>query len=215
MPEESIPDLLTQLQEDPADWSLRARICDAMLLEGRVGEAMSLIETAPVPPEAEPHVLKAAEVFSQGQPEKSVHLLYEYLQANPASALAHLAMVEAALRLGQTDTAQSYYDRAIELNPGYRDPEFERQHGLLSPHAPKPQHSAAAAPPATLPAAGAPSPGPASPANPGHPPQVPGKAAGIPGWVFTLLMALATFLVCWMLLGLGLRAALLRALSNS
>lgn len=212
MPDEPIPDLLAQLQEDPADWSLRARICDAMLLAGRVGEAMSLLETAPAAPEDEPHVLKAAEVYSQGQPQKAVPILYNYLQANPSSALVHLAMVEAALQLGERDTAQSYYARAIELNPGYRDPEFEQKHGLQGSAAAVLRKSAAPLNPATLPAAGSPS----APSSAGtrHGAES-RKASGIPGWVFTLIVALATFLVCWMLLGLGLRATLLHVLPAS
>lgn len=214
MPDEPIPDLLAQLQEDPADWSLRARICDAMLLAGRVGEAMSLLETAPAAPEDEPHVLKAAEVYSQGQPQKAVPILYNYLQANPSSALVHLAMVEAALQLGERDTAQSYYARAIELNPGYRDPEFEQKHGLQGSAAAGPRKGAAALNPATLPAAGSPS-APAPSSVDTRRVAESRTAGGIPGWVFTLIIALATFLVCWMLLGLGLRATLLHVLPAS
>lgn len=225
MPDDLTPKLLAQLQEEPEDWALRARICDALLLEGRVGEAVSLVDTAPQPPQYEAHVLKAAEVYGQARPEKAVPLLYHYLESAPSSALAHLAMAEAAIKLHQLATAQSYYERALELNPGYRDPEFEQRHGIVLtspppgpsalptaalPAARRSTTAAAGDPPAALPVA--------TPAGKRADPALESTAprdSVIPSWAFIAIIALATFLLCWMLLGLALRAALLQTVTPS
>lgn len=223
MPDDPIQNLLAHLQEDPDDWSLRARACDAMLVEGRLGEAVSLIDTAPSPPEVESHVLKAAEVYGMSQPGKAVPLLYSFLEANPGSALAHLAMSETAVKLGERSTAQSYYERAVELKPSYRDPEFEKRHGVAPAAAARAQGGSASGVEMDLPSAGDP------PAQPGAGPAVPADEASetgsqprreepvpaaIPGWVFTAVFALAAFFLCWMLLALGLRAMFLPAASR-
>lgn len=216
----TIQDLLAELQEDPEDWSLRARICDLMLLEGRVGEADSLIETAPTPPDQELYILKAAEVFTASQPQKAVPLLYGYLQINPTSALAHLAMAEAAAKLGQFSSAQQYYERAVELNPGYRDPDFEQKYGMEFRNAVPKQTAFSPIQLSNLPTASSPSVSLESESSASNREPVPSTRtknrapSGVPGWVFPAIVALGTFLLCWMLLGLTLRASLLQALSE-
>lgn len=231
MPDEATESLLSLLQEEPEDWSLRARICDEMLLEGRLGEAIGLIETAPAPPEFEAHVLKAAEIYAVSQPDKAVPLLYRYLQANPSSALAHLAMAETAAKLGQLSSAQSYYRQAVALNPAYRDPGFERQHGIQAsnltaklptandsgmPSLPHDDTGSFSSEKDDEPVSHRADPSAeASPATRRNPGSRPGSTRpGFPGWVLTGLVALATFLIGWMLLALALRALLLQGLPS-
>jgi len=272
MDSESLQNLLRHLSEEPDDWSLRARVCDVLVLEGRQGEAIGLLESAPNPPQYEPHVLKAAEVYTRSDPEKAVPLLHDFLQRNPFSPMGHMAMAEVAVKLDQVDTARVYYERAVALNPNYRDPDFERKHDLSPPSNPgaatehpsgeepppsagddaearepevelgldeeseppdrgsgPPQSSTSSSPEPSSPmpdsaaANASPSPNPPDPArgpaarrrSASDDPDKTTPAAGIPPWVFTTIVALGTFLLCWLVLLVALRAMLLHSVSGT
>ena len=105
-------------------------------MEGRGGEAIALLDAAPEPPEYETHILKAAEIYSSVDPARAVPLLHAFLTECPDSALAHLAMAEAAGKMGDTVGATQYYQCALDINKAYRDPDFEAKYGIELENAP-------------------------------------------------------------------------------
>ncbi len=136
MTDADIDRLLQLLQEDPEDWNLRIQACHALMEKGRSGEALGLLEAAELPSDTEKCVLDAADLYRKVRPAKAVEVLSNYLQAHPDSPLAHLAMVDAALVLKEEGRAREYYQRAIELEPGFRDPQMEVRLGLREEEAP-------------------------------------------------------------------------------
>lgn len=120
-------DLLAKVTEDPNDWEHRTQAAEALLDDGHPGEAIALLDAAPSPPEFDRHVLKAVEVYNKVDPTKSVQLLHDYLQENPQAALVHMAMAETAAMLGDFHGAGLYYNCAIQINPAYRDADFEEK----------------------------------------------------------------------------------------
>jgi len=85
--------------------------------EGRPGEAVTVLDSAPNPPDSEPELLQCAEIYAQTKPVKAVELLHGWLTMFPNAAVVHLAMADTALRLGDNRGAQAYYERAIQIQP--------------------------------------------------------------------------------------------------
>lgn len=123
---------IERLLLDPDNWELRLSAAATLAAEGRAGESITILDSAPNPPETEPETLQCAEILAQTQPAKAVQLLHDWLQKHPTSAIAHLAMADTALRLGDQAAAQAYYQRGVELQPIYRDPDLETRYGLRS-----------------------------------------------------------------------------------
>jgi tetratricopeptide (TPR) repeat protein len=214
--------IIERLLRDPENWELRLAAAAALSAEGRPGEAVTLLDSAPSPPETEPETLQCAEIYAATQPIKAVNLLHGWLQTYPSAAIVHLAMADTALRLGDRTGAQAYYQRAIQLQPAYRDPDLELRYGLAAAQVPPPPQMAAApavepplapvapvetAPPAPLPAAPdiEETKSSSNPKKTGR-----SKPAGPPAmeWVVTLGTAAGVFLVGWLCVVLALRATI-------
>jgi len=214
--------IIERLLRDPENWELRLAAAAALSAEGRPGEAVTLLDSAPSPPETEPETLQCAEIYAATQPIKAVNLLHGWLQTYPSAAIVHLAMADTALRLGDRTGAQAYYQRAIQLQPAYRDPDLELRYGLAAAQVPPPPQMAAApaveAPlaPVTPVEAAPPAPLPAAPdveeTKSSSNPKKTGrsKPAGPPAmeWVVTLGTAAGVFLVGWLCVVLALRATI-------
>ena len=128
--------LLNQLVDQPENWENRSEAAEMLSMEGRDGEAIALLDAAPALPYYEPHALKAAEIYSKVDASKAVPVLHGFLQNHPNSALGHLAMAETAAKLGDLRGATQYYERALEINKIYRDPDFEAKYGIVLADAP-------------------------------------------------------------------------------
>ncbi len=196
--------IIERLLQAPENWELRLSAAATLSAEGRAGEAVSILDSAPNPPDCEPELLQCAEIYAQTQPAKAVQLLHAWLQRYPRSAVVHLAMADTALRLGDHAGAQAYYQRAIEIQPEYRDPDLETSYGLRAPQAPG--HATVAAPAQTH--------APQAPAEPEPTVQsVPDMTTAEPvvrtptlgPWI-TAAAATGTFLLGWLLVALTLRA---------
>jgi tetratricopeptide (TPR) repeat protein len=188
--------IIERLLRDPENWELRLSAAATLSAEGRAGEAVTILDSAPNPPDCEPELLQCAEIYAQTQPPKAVQLLHGWLQRYPHSAVVHLAMADTALRLGDHTGAQAYYQRAIELQPEYRDPDLETRYGLRAPQAP------IQAPVATQP----PAPQPAAQSLPETPaPKSEAKTPALGPWI-TAATAAGVFLLGWLLVALTLRA---------
>lgn len=122
--------LIAQLVDDPGNWDIRCKAAEMLSMEGRNGEAVSLLDAAEGPPEFETHILKVVEIYSKTSPGKVVPLLHAFLEQVPDSAMGHLAMAEVAGKLGDTDGAAQYYQCALDINKAYRDPDFEAKYGI-------------------------------------------------------------------------------------
>jgi len=119
--------LLQRLADEPENWEVRTQAAEMLSFEGRLGEAVAILDAAPAPPEFERHVLKATEVYNKLDPTKAVPMLHTFLQENPHSAMVHMAMAETASKLGDFHGAGLYYNCAVKINPALRDPDFEEQ----------------------------------------------------------------------------------------
>ncbi|MEM0969000.1 MAG: hypothetical protein AAGJ31_06610 [Verrucomicrobiota bacterium] len=208
MSAEAIQNLLQQLNDAPDDWSLRTQACDSLIAEGRLGEAIGLIESAPSPPYYESHVLKSAEVYNlANQPAKALPLLQDFvLTKDPKSALSFLAIAESQAKLGNQSEAAKAYQAATELHPEYRDTALEVAYGITSAPTPVAAHKPPSAPTEPDPAPENP-PASKKKTSPASAPSETG--GGIPTWIFTCLFAFGSFLLCWLILILVLRSMLL------
>ncbi|MBU6301106.1 MAG: tetratricopeptide repeat protein [Verrucomicrobia bacterium] len=187
--------LIERLLLDPENWELRLSAAATLAAEGRTGESITILDSAPNPPDSEPELLQCAEIFAQTQPAKAIQLLHDWLRDQPTSAIVHLAMADTAFRLGDMASAQAYYRRGIELQPVYRDPDLEVRYGL-PPVRTQPSLPVATAEPVPPPGTQT-SPGPAE--NPGSP----SPALGL--WI-TAATALGVFLLGWLFTILALRS---------
>ena len=208
--------LRDQLTNEPENWDARCGLAELLAHEGREGEAITVLDTAPFPPEFETHILKAAEVYTRIDSKRAVPLLHAFLQEVPDSALGHLAMAEAAAKMGDIHGANLYYKCAIDINRAYRDPDFEGKYGLSLENAPpaitaktatiplpvSELDQAAQNSPASLTAtASVKESAPPAPESSSAPSgrRSSKKSGGGLGWVFTTLIAIAVFLICWTL----------------
>ena len=208
--------IIERLLRDPDNWELRLAAAATLSAEGRTGEAISILDSAPASPETEPELLQCAEIYAATQPVKAVNLLHGWLQTYPHSALVHLAMADTALRVGDRSGAQAYYQRAIQLKPEYRDPDLEVRYGLAAIQAPPPpirpalppsaSPEASLATPAGSGARESTEPPPAvQPDKPKPPTRAPAASMGT---LVTLGTAMGVFLLGGLCLALALRATL-------
>ncbi len=144
-------DLTNQLAKDPENWDVRCRLAEQLVMEGRGAEAVTVLDSADEPPEYEPHILKAAEIYSAQDPRRAVPLLHAYLTECPESSLGHLAMAVTAAKLGDISGATQYYEVALSLNKAYRDPDFEEKYGISIENAPPAMTAKTATVPLPLP----------------------------------------------------------------
>jgi len=205
---------IDRLLRHPENWELRLAAAAALSAEGRPGEAVTVLDSAPSPPDSEPELLQCAEIYAQTQPVKAVELLHGWLTMFPNAAVVHLAMADTALRLGDNRGAQAYYERAIQIQPEYRDPDLEIRYGVAVPPVPiatRPVAAPAPAPTSPLPAANpVPTPVATEPPAEAKAPSARTKApTGSPiGPLVTAATAVGVFLVGWLIVALVLRTML-------
>lgn len=212
--------IIERLLHHPDNWELRLAAAATLSAEGRPGEAVTILDSAPAPPDSEPELLQCAEIYAATQPIKAVNLLHGWLQTHPDAAIVHLAMADTALRLGDRTGAQAYYQRAIQLQPDYRDPDLEMRYGLAMAQVPPPPPPRPVAAPASLPQAGTepeperpkvaeetqiPSPEPPPRKSPGR-----AKPQAVPAMEVLVTIGTATgvFLLGWLCVALALRATI-------
>jgi len=211
-------ELVDQLLRCPDNWELRLAAANTLTDEGRLGEAMALLDAAPSPPGDESDLLQCAELYVRTQPAKAVQLLHAWLQVHPEAPVVHLAMADTALRLGDRNGAAAYYLRAIELQPEYRDPDLEIRYGLVA--APNPESALPAPEPTTPvpaptpPLASLPRPAvvsaePSAAVAPNRPRRRTAASRSPMALGVMIVTALGVFLTGWLIVALLLRAMLL------
>lgn len=198
-------DLIAILTDEPENWDVRCKAAELLSMEGRNGEAVSLLDAAPNLPEFETHILKIAEIYSKTDPGKAVPLLHAFLEECSDSALGHLAMAEVAGKLGDTHGAAQYYSCALEINKAYRDPDFETKYKIKLDDLPPPMTAKTESVPLPGEEAGSKSGKSGSLAAAGDEGESSGrrrsKKSGRGGsWIVAALTAVGVFVICWLVL---------------
>ncbi len=146
--------LLQTLRSAPHSWQFRLALVEALVAEGRTGEARTVLDEAgdwPSDPESQ---TKAARAFGLLEPAEGIRLLEPILQADPSCAAAHFEKAFLSLRSGDHQIAKRHYFTALTFDPSLEHHRFEQELNQAALSAPTPPEATRVRLAETAPAAG-------------------------------------------------------------
>lgn len=120
-----IDTLYASLAAEPGSWPCRLALIEALLIERRPDEAVSLLHgIAELPDDIDDRVI-AARAFGLIDPADGLPVLEQILNDLPDHAAAHFEKAFLSHRAGDIETAKTHYFRAVALDPIHKDAKFE------------------------------------------------------------------------------------------
>lgn len=120
-------DLISKVQADPSNWSVRKQAALKLYEEGCFLEAADTIWNVADMPSTDVDVAFAVKIVSRARPNRAIRLVYEVLRRNAGKGEKNMAMAKAFSLIGLPMLGSRFYGAAMASNAKYFDIGFESQ----------------------------------------------------------------------------------------